>query len=226
MEIAHVGDRGGLQVGDRADTRALVGMDGEGVLRDRQGLEASVGIGQHPLAQFLLDHSPLRLEVGVVDHQRAHPLGLSPQQALQVVGGDHVEVVGEVVGGGGVVQPAHVLGQTVHVLGRHVLGGLEHHVLEQVGEARTAHRVVLGADAVEDLDVDEGCGVIDRGHQLQPVGQGALLILEWRDHDGGGSLGRGGWSLGHRDRPEQQGGGGQACDQTLHRNAPAKGRAR
>ena len=201
-------DGGGVEILDRADDRAAIGVDGVAGRRHQQGLEATVGVGQHPLAQFLLHHVALGLEVGLVDHQRTHPLGLGPQQPLQVVGRDQLVVGGHVVGGEGVVEAADVLGHAVDGFRRQIPGGLEHQVLEQVGEAGAALRIILAANAVPDLDRDVGRRAINRADHPQAVGQHALAILDRR----GGRQAVGGQSLKRRGdqsggKAEHQGGG-------------------
>ncbi len=183
MEAAHIVQGRGLEVLDGADAGALVGMGGEGVLRDHQAEEAAVGVGQHALAQLFLDHAAFRLEVRLVHHQRAHALGLGPDQPLQVVGRDDLVVGGGVVGGEGVVGPAHVFGEAIEALGRQVPRGLEHHVFEQVRETRPTLGVVLGADAVPNLHRHVRRGAIHRRVELQPVGKGALLVGDRGDLD-------------------------------------------
>jgi hypothetical protein len=190
VEGAHVVEGGGVQLLDRADARPVIGVGGVGGLGHHQAEQPAVGVGQHPLTQLLLHHVALGLEVGLVHHEGAHPLGLHPDQALQVVGRHHLVVVGEVVVGGGVVEAAHVLGEAVDALRREVPGGLEHHVLEEMGEAGAALRIVLRPDAVPDLDGDVGGGPVGRDIDLEPVGQGAVGVDDGRHH-GGGPRGQG-----------------------------------
>ena len=180
VEGAHIVDGGGVQLLDRADARPVIGVGLVGRPRQVEAEETAVGRGQHPLAQLLLHHVALGLEVGVVDDQRAHPLALGPDQPLQMVGRHHLVVVGEVVEGRRVVEAAHVLGQAVEALGRQVAGGLEHHVFEEVREAGAAGRIVLRPHAVPDLHGDVRRRAVERGVDLQPVGQLALLVDDGR----------------------------------------------
>ena len=59
---------------------------------------------------------------------------------------------------------------------------LEHHVLEQVGEAGLARDLVLGADVVPDVDRDDGREVVLGDDQAQAVRQ--ALIGELDDGNG------------------------------------------
>ena len=188
VEGPHIVDGRRVQLLDRTDARPMIGMGRVGRLRHIEAEQPPIGRGQHPLAQLLLDHVAFGFEICLVDHQRAHPLALRPDQPLQVAGRNHLVVVGEVVVGGGVVDPAHILGQPVKALGRQVAGGLEHHVLEQVREAGPAGRIVLRPHTVPDLHRHIGRRPVERGVDLQPVGQGVLLVDDRRD-----LAGLGGW---------------------------------
>ena len=149
-------------------------------LRQIEVEEPAVGRGQHAAPQLLLHHVALGGEEALLDHQRAHPLGLGPEQPAQMVGRHHLVIIGVIVVGGGVVEAADILGQPVELLGHHVAGRLEHHMLEQMGEARAAARIVLGADVVPDLHRDVGAVRIADRIDAQAVGQGPRLIGDRR----------------------------------------------
>ena len=188
VEGADVIDGGRIQLLDRADARPMVGVGLVGGLRDVERKQPPVGRGQHALAQLLLHDVALGFEIRLVDDQRAHPLGLGPDEPLQMVGRHHLVVVGEVVPGGGVVEPADVLGEPVETLRRQVLGRLEHQVLEEVGEARAPGRIILGAHPVPDLHGHVGRGPVERCVDLQPIGQRALPVDDrWHRALGGGA---------------------------------------
>ena len=63
-----------------------------------------------------------------------------------------------------------------------VPAALEHHVLEQVGEAGLAGDLVLRADAVPDVDRDDRREVVLGDDQAEAVGQ--ALVGEGDDRDG------------------------------------------
>ena len=98
-----------------------------------------------------------------------------------MVGRDHFVIVGEIVPGGGIVHASDILGEPVHTLGRQVMGGLEHHVFEQVGESGPACGVILGPHPVPDLDGDIRRRRVTGGENLHPVGQGAFRELDRRN---------------------------------------------
>ena len=191
MEGDDVGDRGGVEVLDAADHAAPVGM-----AQVRLGAhlleEAAVRRGEDPLPVLLLHHGALGKEVGLVDLEVQQPLGLGPEQRLEMVRGHHRLVGGDVLAGRGVVLAAHVFGEAVELLALHVLRALEHHVLEEVREARLAFGIVGAADVVPDLDADRGAGVaLDREHR-EAVAELALAIVDARHLQGlGRSRGRG-----------------------------------
>ena len=67
--------------------------------------------------------------------------------------------------------------------GTDVLGALEHHVLEQVGEPGAPFALVARADVVVHRDREHGGGVVLRDDHAQPVLEarvGELDPLDWR----------------------------------------------
>ena len=57
----------------------------------------------------------------------------------------------------------------------HVLRSLEHHVFEQVREARAPGLLVRRSDVVPDVHRDKRQTMVFREDDFQPVGQGVLL---------------------------------------------------
>ena len=135
MESADIFDGGGVEIFQRADAGTAIGVHAEGRLVEIHAQQLAVRVGEVGLAQLLLHHIALRLEVGFIDDKRAHALGLAPEHTLEVIGGDGFEVVREVVPGGRIVEAAGVFGQAIEAFGRKIGGGFEHQVFEQVGEA-------------------------------------------------------------------------------------------
>jgi hypothetical protein len=198
----------------------VIGVDGEARFGDVEAKKAAIGIGEHPLAQLLLDHRPLGFEVGLIDHQAAEPLGLGPDQPLQVIGRDDLVVFGEVVTGGGVVEPADVLGQPVETLWGQVARAFEHQVFEQMGEAGAAGGIIPGADPVPDLHGHIRGGAVDGGVEPQAVGQDPQVVGDRRDGGGRGRLSEG---RGGRGGQQQ---GGQNADEPGHQSQSPKPEAR
>jgi len=106
--------------------------------------------------------------------QETHPVGLQPERPLEVGGRDELPVAGAVGVGAAVDAAADVL-QGMEEVRVVVLGSLEHHVLEQVGEAGATRPLVLGADAVADVHRRQGQRVVLQQEHGQPVGQPVLL---------------------------------------------------
>jgi hypothetical protein len=152
-------------------------------LRDVEPEQFPIRRCEDALAEFLLHHVAFGSEVGLVNDQRAHALGLAPQHALEMIGRHGLVVVGEVVPGRCVVEAADVLGEPVHRFGRHVRGRLEHDVFEEVGEARPARRIVFRADIVPDGHGDAGGVGIGHRVDAQAVLQLAELIFQRLDRE-------------------------------------------
>jgi hypothetical protein len=89
------------------------------------------------------------------------------------------------------------------LFGPDVLGTLEHDVLEQVGEAVPSGALVLGADVVDHLQVDDRYGVVLVQQDAQAVAEPVLADLQLRRLDLEGR--RGGPQTG--DGEERQYGG-------------------
>jgi len=112
----------------------------------------AVGLVLHRLAALVLDHLALVLELllGKGRKEPAHPVGLQEEGPVQVLGGDHLPVVGAVLGGGAVEAGAHLLQGAEEVAGA-VEGSLEHHVLEKVGQSRPSRPFVLASHVVPEV---------------------------------------------------------------------------
>lgn len=139
-ELPRVVEGRRVQVGHRADRRVVVRV-ALGVGKRCQALEGgAVGHVVITLSAFVLHHVALVLHPLVVQggEQRAHAVGLQPEGELQLVGGHGLEVVGALEAGGAVEGAAGALHQLEVTVALDLLRALEHQVLEEVGEARTA----------------------------------------------------------------------------------------
>ena len=141
----------GVEVRHAADREDAVGVGGVGLVEHHLE-EPAEGRVFDPQPALLLDHVALGLEVLLRDVERAHAVGLHPQDPLQVVAGEGLEVEGAVEVGGGVVAAADRGDEVLVLLGAEVRRALEHDVLEEVGEAAAPLPLVLRADVVPDLD--------------------------------------------------------------------------
>lgn len=184
MKRAGIVQLGRIELGNVADAGAALRQAVEGVLGQDEAVEPAIGRREDALAQLLLHDRTFALEHLAVDHRAGHAFGMGPQHGFQILRRDGLVIVGAIVPGRGVADPADILGQAVdHVVG-HVLGLAAENVLEQVGKARTALRVVLRSDPVPDRGRDVGGGRVGQGDHGQPVGQDPALVSDRRsDHD-------------------------------------------
>ena len=170
-ELADVLERCGREVLHRADRRV--------VIRVRLGVDERlhllvprpVGLVVDAPAALVLDHVALVVELllGHRRQQRRHAVGLEPQRQLELVPGERLEVVRSVEPGRGVERAAGRLHQAEVLALGHVRRALEHHVLEEVGEAGLARLLVLAADVVPEVDGDERRPRVTREDDTQPV---------------------------------------------------------
>ena len=215
-EVLHVLEARRLQVLVLADHAVVVGV----ALRVEQpvALQPERGVGTPlALAALVAHHVPLvvQLLLGHGRQEPAHAVRLHEEHALEVVRGHHLPVVGPVLVGGAVdLAPDRLQGPEVLLV--QVLGALEHHVLEQVGEPAPAGPLVLGPHVVPGVDRHHGGGVVDMEDHLEAVVQGVGLDVE------GGEV-RG---LGTRTAEHGEGGAeeGQGDGATQHGETPSRGR--
>ena len=153
---------------------------------EQQREPAAVRLVLQPLPPLILHDVPLLVELLVVGgvEQRGQPVGLDPQQVLEVARRHGREVVRAVVARGAVDAAfgqvrAGFLG--VHeVLAAGILRALEHHVLEQVRKARAPPLLVLRSDVEPLVHVHDRQLAVDVQDHLQAVGERVLLELEFR----------------------------------------------
>ncbi len=166
----------------------------------------AIGLVVDTLGPFVLDGGTLDLELLLAHRveQEAHAIRLQPEHLLQLVGRHCLVVVGAIPVGGavhvatGLVDDPHVL------LIPHVLGALEHHVLEEVGEPGLAHRLAGRADVIGDVEVHQRIGLVRRQDHGQAVVEPVHLVgnaefaflLDLLRHQSGGRQ--------HRQREAQQ----------------------
>ena len=188
VEVANVGDARGFDVGVRADDVGVVGM----CLGEEEVVYLFVGdvVGAaFALAALVADDVALVGELVAVEafEQEAHAVALQPQSELELVRRHGLEVVGAVEAGGAVdVGGSGALNELDVSLLADVLGALEHHVFEEMGEAGAAGALVERADVVPEVDGDEREAMVFVGDDDETVGHGELLELELRELEGRG----------------------------------------
>ena len=172
VELPHILEGRRVQVSDRTDHAVLVGVSHKGVLLDVQA-QPAVGTGQHTLPILLLNHRAFGDKVRIIDAQVRHPVGLRPEQRLQVVRWNRLVIHRLILLRKRIVRSANILRQAIKVFIFLVLRRFEHHVFEQVREPRAIRRVVFATDSIADHDCDSRALMILDGKNPQPVGERA-----------------------------------------------------
>ncbi len=166
------------QVLERTDDLPVVGVAFgiEELADDVAGL--AVGLVVHALALLVLHH-PLLVEKGLRGdggEEVSHPVRLQPEGHLEGVVRNHLEIDGLIVGGPAVQGTPGRLDLLEELVLRHMLRGLEHHVLEEVGEARLPHLFPIGAHVVENGNGHHGIGPVLVKDHGQAVVELILLV--------------------------------------------------
>ncbi len=174
-EGLHVGEAGGVEIGEIAVEIVGVGPVAEGDRWEVKPGESAIRLIQDVDADFLLDDIALVAKVFVVDFEGAHAIGFEPEDALEGVGGNGLEIVGDVVVRGTVEGAAAGIDEldVLHFGG--VGGALEHHMLEEMREAATSLGLEAEADFVVDPDGDDRSGGVGRDDDFQSVGKGCAF---------------------------------------------------
>ena len=176
-ELLHVIDGRGGQILHAADDRPGVGVARRVDCRADQFAGAPIGLVVHALSALVLHDFALRVVFRHVERieQPAHLVGLDPQLVFQVVRRHLLEVRRRVVARAAVVLAANAFREPVlHAVG-HVRGAGEHHVLEQVGETRSSHFLVLRPHVVHHQHRYGGRRVVLGEHDRQAVRQRVFL---------------------------------------------------
>ena len=154
---------------------------GEVVERERLDLfvRATIGLVVDPEPPLFLDRVALVVEVVLHDGERPHAVGFEEQRRVELIRRHRFEVERPLLAGGAVHRAA-VAEDGIEVLaGADVLGALEHHVFEQVGEPGPARR------SSREPTSDQGDGeyrrrVIFRDDHAQTIGQLRVAELHRR----------------------------------------------
>ncbi len=179
VELAHLFERGLVEVRDAADRQMMVSVHREGrgakILLDR-----TVGLIIHAHAPLFFDHLPLGFEIRLVHVEAAHAVGFEPQHALEIIAGEGFEELRGVVFRFGVVVSADGFDDARMFVRPHVRRAFEHQVLEEVREARVAGQLVFSADVIPNLKVNHRHGVIFEQNHVQTVRKRVLGEFELR----------------------------------------------
>ena len=101
-----------------------------------------------------------------------------------------------------------------------VLGALEHHVLEEVCEARAPGALVQRPHVIPEIDGNQRQPVVLVRNYCQAVRQRVLLILDL----GKLQLLRGRWNRSSENQKQGKGGGATSSQSTSHRSSISSGR--
>ncbi len=106
----------------------------------------------------------------------AHAIRFEEQRGFERAGGHSLEIIGPVEPGGAVeVGRAHLF-EWLEIVVVGILRPIEHQMLEQVGEAGLARRLILRPDMIPDRDRDDGRLAVLVHDHAQAVRQDELLI--------------------------------------------------
>ena len=147
--------------------------DAVGMMHEERGghglRELGRRIGLDPHAALLEHHVALGRHHRVVEDEAGHAVGLELHHGLEMLAGHALEIGGVVVGGEGVLLAAEPRDGLRELAGRVLLGALEHQVLEEMGDAGLAERIVGRAVAVPDHVGDDRRAVIGNDDDVEAV---------------------------------------------------------
>ncbi len=138
-------------------------------LRHREPGESAIGLVHGRVADLVLHHALLVLEVRLRDRERLHAVGFGPQHRLQHVRRHDLVVVRVVEARRAVQHAAVALDQADEFHLPEIPGTLEHQVLEQMCEAGAAARLDAKADVVVHADGHGRRRRVARQHDLETV---------------------------------------------------------
>ena len=151
--VANIIEGGGFDVFDLADGRPGIGVP-FGIAALHQMVPHGA-VGAVPaLLELVLDDALLALQLVLGDgiDEITHAFRLQPQGAVERPCRHGLVVVGAVGAGGAVHAGGADLGQWLEVFAIVVLAAGEHQMFEQVGEAGAVLRLILGTDAIPDVN--------------------------------------------------------------------------
>jgi hypothetical protein len=182
-EFPHVVQRGSVEIFHAPDHRVVVRV----VRRIDHGLDPLVPVPVrlvvHPPAPLVLHHAALVVQLCLCHggKEESHAVRFQPESELEPVGRDGLEVVGAVQPGGPVHRAAHPLDVGDVLCIGDVLGALEHHVLEEMGEAGPPLPLVAAPHVVPEVHRHHRLRVVFREHHAQAVVQRESLDRDLHD---------------------------------------------
>jgi len=137
-----------------------------------------VGLVIDAESPFFLHRLALVREVGVGHREGTHPIRFEPEPEVEPVRGKDLPIVGAVFGGASVQVSAGLFDQLEMLRLLYVLGALEHHVLEQMGEPGTAPYFISGSHVVPHIHRDHLGAVIRGENDLQTIRESVGFELD------------------------------------------------
>ena len=147
----------------------------EGRLNRFAELRARVGVAMH--APLFEHHVALGRDDLVGEDEPGHPVGLERHAGFQVLLGDLLEIGGEIVAGEGVLLAADLGDEFRELALGMALGALEHQMLEEMGDAGLARRIVGRAVAVPDHMGDDGGAMVGNDDDVEAVVENEMRDL-------------------------------------------------
>ena len=209
-ELPHVAQRCRVEMLEIAVEVVRVVPVGVRHLRQIEPREPAIGLIEDVDLDLVLHHRLLIGQIVLGDVEAAHAVGFGPQHRLEGLARDDLVIVREVEAGRSVECAAIRFDQADECVLAEMLGALEHHVLEQVGEPGPVLRLDAEPDVVVHANHRGRRRRVPRQHDLQPVRQ--RVVLDRNVQRRAAALtGRGGGRQGHGRRHRQDGKPSESC---------------
>ena len=190
VKLLNVFNFGGIEIFEISVKIVRVGIGVEGFSGQIDSEEKAIGLIHHVYANFFFHHVSLIFEILGRKIERLHAVGFEPEQCIQSRQRSGLNVFGKIVARIAVESAAAAFRHAVKdALGRN-RRALEHHVFEEMREARAALRLKAKSDAVADANSESRRGMIFGNHDGQAVrqlfhrsGRFPLLSLRGKRHE-------------------------------------------
>ena len=150
------------------------------------------------LGQLFEHHLALHGEILAIEPGRQHQVEQQVDRLGRGAGGHEHVIVHVIEAGGGIAAAAQGLNPQVEFAGPEALAALEHHVLEEMGQARFGWRFGGAAGAAPEVHTGHGGLGQVQAHHRGPLAQAPLLgvpqaaaascLGEWPSQAGGGPV--------------------------------------